>query len=128
VVCQTAFAAAEDAADLRINLVDRSDLIGLPAATVITAQNGPLRSENIAYGKALQAAGVAVGMRSYEAVTHEFFGMRTVVPQALEAINMRRPNYSPPSATDCQEHKVEKRSPSRPMEPKRRDAVGCVTS
>ena len=82
-----AFAKPEDAADPRINLVGRDDLSDLPPATVITAQIDPLRSESIAYGEALQAAGVAVEMKNYDAVTHEFFGMGTVVPQAVEAMD-----------------------------------------
>ena len=82
-----AFAKPEDAADPRINLVGRDDLSDLPPATVITAQIDPLRSESIAYGKALLAAGVMVEMKNYDAVTHEFFGMGTVVPQAVEAMD-----------------------------------------
>ena len=82
-----AFAKPEDAADPRINLVGRDDLSDLPPATVITAQIDPLRSESIAYGEALQAAGVAVEMKNYDAVTHEFFGMGTVVPQAVDAMD-----------------------------------------
>ena len=82
-----AFAKKEDAADPRINLVDRNDLTNLPAATVITAQIDPLRSESIAYGEALRAAGVPVEMKTYDGVTHEFFGMGDVVPQAKEAMD-----------------------------------------
>lgn len=87
-----AFAAAEDAADSRINLVDRDDLAGLPPATLITAQIDPLRSESIAYGEALKAAGVTVSARSYDGVTHEFFGMSAVVPQAAEAMTFATAN------------------------------------
>lgn len=81
-----AFAAKEDAADPRINLVGRDDLAELPPATVITAQIDPLRSESIAYGEALMAAGGEVEMKTYDGVTHEFFGMGSVVPQAVEAM------------------------------------------
>lgn len=82
-----AFSPMEDAADPRINLVGRSDLSGLPPATLITAQIDPLRSESIAYGEALQAAGGKVAMMNYDGVTHEFFGMGAVVPQAVEAMD-----------------------------------------
>ena len=82
-----AFAAREDAADLRVNLVGRDDLADLPPATLITAQIDPLRSESIAYGEALQAAGGEVKMKNYDGVTHEFFGMGAVVPQAVEAMD-----------------------------------------
>ena len=83
-----AFAAKDDTADPRLNLVDRTDLSGLPPATLITAQIDPLRSESIAYGEALQAAGGKVAMMNYDAVTHEFFGMGAVVPQAVEAMDL----------------------------------------
>ena len=81
-----AFAAIADAADQRVNLVGRDDLADLPPATLITAQIDPLRSESVAYGEALTAAGVKVDMKNYDGVTHEFFGMGAVVPQAVEAM------------------------------------------
>lgn len=87
-----AFAKMEDAADPRINLVGRDDLAGLPPATVITAQIDPLRSESIAYGEALKAAGGIVEMVNYPGVTHEFFGMGAVVPQAVEAMDVATAN------------------------------------
>ena len=40
----------------------------------------------MAYGEALKAAGVTVNAQNYDAVTHEFFGMGAVVPQAVEAM------------------------------------------
>ena len=82
-----AFAAMEDAADPRVNLVGRGDLADLPPATLITAQVDPLRSESIAYGEALRAAGGNVEMMNYDGVTHEFFGIGAVVPQAGEAMD-----------------------------------------
>ena len=82
-----AFASKEDAGDPRINLVNRDDLADLPPATVITAQIDPLRSESMAYGEALKAAGGMVEMKNFDAVTHEFFGMGSVVPQAVEAMD-----------------------------------------
>ena len=82
-----AFAAMTDASDPRVNLVGRDDLADLPPATLITAQIDPLRSESIAYGEALQAAGGEVKMMNYDGVTHEFFGMGAVVPQAVEAMD-----------------------------------------
>ena len=77
----------DDTADPRLNLVDRDDLQGLPPTTLITAQIDPLRSEGMAYGEALSAAGVTVEARNFDAVTHEFFGMGAVVPQAVEAMD-----------------------------------------
>jgi acetyl esterase/lipase len=80
------FAPIEDSADPRIDLSPRVDLQDLPPATLILAQIDPLRSEGLEYGAALLAAGVPVEMRIYDGVTHEFFGMGAVVPQAAEAM------------------------------------------
>ncbi|MDQ3001065.1 MAG: alpha/beta hydrolase [Fibrobacterota bacterium] len=61
------------------------DLSRLPSATVITAEIDPLRSEGEAYAKKLEEARVPVRFRNYEGVTHEFFGMKAVLPEAKEA-------------------------------------------
>lgn len=87
-----AFANMEDATDPRVNLVARTDLEGLPPATLITAQIDPLRSEGQAYGQALTEAGVAVDMVNYDRVTHEFFGMGAVVPEAKQAMDLATTN------------------------------------
>lgn len=71
---------------------DRNDLHGLPPATLITAQIDPLRSESMAYGKALIAAGIAVETRSFDAATHEFFGLGAVVPQGDEVMGFATAN------------------------------------
>ena len=83
-----AFARMEDSTDPRVNLVARTDLEGLPPATLITAQIDPLRSEGQAYGQALTEAGVVVDMKNYDGVTHEFFGMGAVVPEAKQAMDL----------------------------------------
>jgi acetyl esterase/lipase len=70
-----------------INLV-AADLRGLPPATVITAEIDPLRSEGMLLAERLRAAGVEVTARDYEGVTHEFFGMDAVVPEAKAAQNL----------------------------------------
>lgn len=77
----------EQASDPRLNLVGRDDLAGLPPATVITAQIDPLRTEGETYAEDLDAAGVAVNALHYDGVTHEFFGMAKVVPEAREAVD-----------------------------------------
>lgn len=84
---ETVFAPIEEFGDPRIDLSDRVDLQDLPPATLILAQIDPLRSEGLEYGAALLAAGVPVEMRVYDGVTHEFFGMGAVVPQAAEAMD-----------------------------------------
>jgi len=84
---QNALENPEQANDPRINLVGRDDLEGLPPATVITAQIDPLRTEGETYAKDLEAAGVRVNALQYDGVTHEFFGMAKVVPEAKEAVD-----------------------------------------
>ncbi|HEV2086569.1 MAG TPA: alpha/beta hydrolase [Gemmatimonadales bacterium] len=74
-------------ADGRSPLIDlvHADLSGLPAATVITAQIDPLRSEGNELADRLKDAGVQVDYQNYEGVTHEFFGMGAVVNEAKQA-------------------------------------------
>jgi acetyl esterase len=76
--------APEDGKNPLIDLVN-ADLKGLPAATVITAQIDPLRSEGQALADRLKDAGVAVDYKNYDGVTHEFFGMGAVVDAAKQA-------------------------------------------
>ena len=73
-----------DAKDPRISLVD-ADLKGMPETTIITAQIDPLRSEGQTLGGNLKKAGVRVEQKNFPGVTHEFFGMGAVVPEAKEA-------------------------------------------
>ena len=74
-------------ADGQSPLIDlvHADLAGLPAATVLTAQIDPLRSEGNELADRLKDAGVQVDYQNYEGVTHEFFGMGAVVDQAKQA-------------------------------------------
>ena len=72
--------------------MDRADLAGPPSARLIKAQIDPLRSESISYGETLKAAGNDVEMRNFDGVTHEFFGMGSVVPQAIEAMTFATDN------------------------------------
>ncbi len=75
-----------DSAAPQINLVGVSNLQGLPAATIILAQIDPLRSEGDAYAKELKDAGVEVDEKTYDGVTHEFFGMGAAVDEAKDAV------------------------------------------
>jgi len=70
--------------DPRINLI-AANLKGLPATTVITDEIDPLQSEGMTLVDKLKAAGVAVESKNWDGVTHEFFGMGAIVPQAKEA-------------------------------------------
>lgn len=78
----------DQAKDPRINLNGRSDLSGVAPATVILAQIDPLRSDGETYASKLKDAGVAVNMKTFNGVTHEFFGMAKVVPEAKQAVDL----------------------------------------
>ncbi|MBL6759886.1 MAG: alpha/beta hydrolase [Actinobacteria bacterium] len=56
-------------------------------AAIITAGYDPLRDEGRAYAKALRAAGVTVDHREWEGQFHPFFNLRTLIPEAGEAID-----------------------------------------
>ncbi|MDB4880380.1 MAG: lipase [Gemmatimonadetes bacterium] len=79
--------APADLADWRVNLVG-ADLGGLPPTTIINAQIDPLRSDGELLAERMRAAGVTVEQRTYEGVTHEFFGMAAVVDKARDAQTM----------------------------------------
>ncbi|MGI8474765.1 MAG: alpha/beta hydrolase [Thermomicrobiales bacterium] len=64
-----------------------TDLSGLPPATVIGAEIDPLQSQGKVYADALEKAGVKTDYHLYKGVTHEFFGMGTVVDKAKEAVD-----------------------------------------
>lgn len=70
--------------DPRISLV-KADLKGLPGTTLIAAELDPLQTEGKLLADKLQAAGVKVNYKRYDGVTHEFFGMATVLPEAKQA-------------------------------------------
>lgn len=71
-------------ADPRISLV-KANLKGLPPTTIIAAEIDLLQTEGKILADKLKDAGVEVDYKLYDGVTHEFFGMATVVPQAKEA-------------------------------------------
>ncbi|TNC47244.1 alpha/beta hydrolase [Rubellimicrobium rubrum] len=85
---ENVFADQSQTADPRINLVGRDDLAGLPPATIINAEIDPLTTEGVALGSLLEEAGVEVNQMTYPGVTHEFFGMGAVVPEAKEAVDL----------------------------------------
>lgn len=78
----------EETKDPRINLNGRSDLAGVAPATVILAQIDPLRSDGEIYAGKLKDAGVGVDLKNFNGVTHEFFGMGKVVPEAKQALDL----------------------------------------
>ena len=70
--------------DQRINLV-KANLTGFPKTLIIGAEIDPLQSEGKLLADKLKAANVETSYELYTGVTHEFFGMAAVIPQAKEA-------------------------------------------
>jgi acetyl esterase/lipase len=68
--------------------LDRADLSGLPPATIINAELDPLRSEGELLARRFEESGVHVEQRTFDGVTHEFFGMTPVLAKAREAQQM----------------------------------------
>lgn len=75
-----------DASDPYVSPLLAEDLSGLPPATILTAEIDPLQSEGAAYAARLEEAGVAVVYQNFAGVTHEFFGMGALLPEAQEAV------------------------------------------
>lgn len=71
-------------ADPRFSLV-KANLKGLPPTTVIAAEIDPLMTEGKMLSDKLKDAGVNVNYKLYSGVTHEFYGMAAVVPEAKDA-------------------------------------------
>lgn len=73
-----------DARDPRLSLVD-ANLAGLPPTTIVNAEIDPLLDDGELLEKKLKEAKVDVKRKTYQGVTHEFFGMGAVVDDAEEA-------------------------------------------
>jgi len=67
-----------------ISLVN-ANLKGLPSTTIIGAEIDPLQTEGKMLDDKLKAAGVASTYQLYNGVTHEFFGMAAIIPEAKQA-------------------------------------------
>jgi acetyl esterase len=72
------------AADPRISLV-KANLAGLPKTLIIGAEIDPLQSEGKLLSEKLKDAQVDTDYELFTGVTHEFFGMAVVIPQAKDA-------------------------------------------
>ena len=70
--------------DKRISLVN-ANLAGLPPTLIIGAEIDPLQTEGKMLSDKLTAAGVQTTYQLYTGVTHEFFGMAPLVPEASQA-------------------------------------------
>ena len=77
--------APDDLANPRIDLVNRTDLAGMPPTMVLLADIDPLRSDAEALSAKLQQAGNRVDVRRYSGVTYDFFGLGAYVPTAAAA-------------------------------------------
>jgi len=75
----------DEAKDPRIDIVGGADLADLPPVTIIAAEIDPLNSEGMTLHDKLEEAGNDVTYQNWNGVTHEFFGMAAVVPDAKEA-------------------------------------------
>jgi acetyl esterase/lipase len=75
----------KDARDPRLDLLN-AKLTSLPETTIINAELDPLLSDGKALAEKLEAAEVQVKQKTYDGVTHEFFGMGAVVSDAKDAM------------------------------------------
>lgn len=76
--------SAADRQDPRINLV-AGNLVDLPPVTIINAQIDPLRSDGEMLARKITEAGGKADQKTYDGVTHEFFGMGGVLAKAKDA-------------------------------------------
>jgi acetyl esterase/lipase len=73
-----------DMQDPRLNLVG-ADLKRLPPTTIVNAQIDPLRSDGETLAQAMRRAGDRVEQRTFPGITHEAFGMGSIVRGAYDA-------------------------------------------
>lgn len=78
---------AATALDPRIDLLQREDLVGLPPTLLAIAQCDILYDECAAFGRKLQAGGVALEVQTYPGFIHGFLGFSEQVPDVSNAFN-----------------------------------------
>jgi acetyl esterase len=76
-----------DFADPRISPLRATDLTGLPAAIIHTAEFDPMRDEGNSYARKLLAAGVEVEHFCHEGMIHNFHAMGAILPQGRLVLN-----------------------------------------
>jgi acetyl esterase/lipase len=77
-----------DATDPRISPLRASDVAGLPASCVHTAEYDPLRDEGEAYSRRLETAGVRTLYRCHAGMIHLFYAMGAVIPYCAIAYEL----------------------------------------
>jgi acetyl esterase/lipase len=75
-----------DLADPRISPLRATDLTGLPATIIHTAEFDPMRDEGNAYAQLLAATCVAVDHTCHEGMVHNFHALGAVLPQAAQVL------------------------------------------
>ena len=81
---KNALSSRAQAGDPRISLV-KANLSGMPPTLIIGAEIDPLQTEGKLLSDKFKAANVSTDYIMYDGVTHEFFGMAAVVPEAKDA-------------------------------------------
>ncbi len=81
---KNALSSHAQAGDPRISLV-KANLSGMPPTLIIGAEIDPLQTEGKLLSDKFKAANVSTDYIMYDGVTHEFFGMAAVVPEAKVA-------------------------------------------
>lgn len=74
-----------DLSDPRLDLVKAANLGNLPPITIINASIDPLLSDGEMLADKIKSAGGQVTQKTFDGVTHEFFGMDAVVKDAAAA-------------------------------------------
>jgi acetyl esterase len=71
-----------DRADWRFAPLEANDLSNLPPAFIALAEYDPLVDEGVEYANRLKEAGVAVDLKVYEGMTHDFARLGNIVNEA----------------------------------------------
>ncbi len=75
-----------DTSDARLSPLLADDVSDQPPAYVVTAGFDPLKDEGKAYADRLASSGVPVTYKEYPEMTHGFFNMTGLAPEAKEAV------------------------------------------
>jgi acetyl esterase len=81
------YAPAAVRASVNASPARADDLSGLPPTVLVTGEHDVLLDEGLAYGKALEVAGVPVSHRHFLGQMHGFFTMVNLLPGSAEALD-----------------------------------------